>query len=518
MDSTTTLDWCLIECNGSCRLAPNQPTKFDLFNATRASQASSVSFAPVSLVAFPPLASRVTVAPLPGYGVTDNGDDDLGEALREHFCQPRLLHAGDIFFVPHSSADTSGAWLAVLRIDAPRMQDAFSAAVPQLVTCGVVHRGRTALLMQGVAHCSHPGAGWGGAATSFCAPVVPQALIATTSPTPTPTFTPAPPASAGSCIAWSPVTRPRAPGRPRGAAGHVAEALAALRAPLGRARGVFPAVLIHGRAGSGKRTAVASAAAYDGLSVVEVDAALLPLTTDAARRQRGGGIAAVAAEEVLAAVEEARPCVVHVRHADALLLDPQKAPSVIEPHTAQLVAALTSVKSALRAAWLAADPAGLTDDHSVVLVFSFSVNDVHAIPLAVRDAFTCVAQVRSPSPVAVLRFLQRSLERKLAVDSGARDAVCREAAGPLSGAPWRTVAAFSSYVITEAYSRSSSGPSLSPPCPLPPLTASAVAAAMARLAALNPALADAPAIPDVRYEDVGGADDAKRAIVDMVRF
>lgn len=524
--------WHVLECRGTNRITPSTPTVYDVFNLARVAPVSegvehgpssakrpagtppphsaSVFSAPVSLIDLPPSASRVIVAPLPGC-VSESGDDDLGDGLREYFGQARLLHVGDIFFVPSSSSHVAGAWLAVIRIDSPAASESLSTAAPRLVACGVVHRERTALLLQGVAHCCRPGQGWGADSNSFIAPVVSMPSPLSRDRTH--------PAEAGnpSCVVWSPLPPLSAHRRLFGAAGRVSDALATLRAPLGRARGEFPAVLLYSRAGSGKRAAVARASAFHGLSLVEVDAALLSLTVDA--RRLSGGLAAAAAKEVLELAESAWPCVVLVRHAEALLVGQgaQRAPSVIDPPAAQLVSALAMLKTSLRAAWLAADTDAFADDHAVVLVCSFSVDDVHTIPLIVRDAFTTAACMRNPSSASALRFLQRSLERKFAVDAAARDAVCRAVSGPLSDAPWRTVAALTNYIIEEAMCGSHEVAKATSTS-LPPLLLSSISAAMTRLAALNPALADAPSIPDVRYDDVGGADEAKRAIVDMVRM
>ena len=522
--------WSIFRCGDVFRLVLGQPSVFDHFNASRccSSKSSFNDLAPLNPATVTPLyATRIVVAPLPGHSA-DGDDDDLNDDLREYFASPRLLHMHDVFFVPAAGdASTEGSWIAVIQMDAPGLEAV--EGTPR-ITCGVVQRTRTTLLLQGTAHCCRPGS-HAGLSTSFVAPAIPAALLVAAH---------GPVVARGQssdvpsrlCVpgSWRPIPSRLSEQRPSmvGVSGAVAAALATLRAPLGRARGVVPAVLLHGCDGSGKRTAVARAAARHGLSVVEVDSALLHVTVDARVRRdaAGGGLAAAATADALAAAMAARPCILHIRHLEALLWPRGRPPPAAatasltggssDPLTAQLVAALVDLKASLREKWLAAAPPEPCDDPAIVLVCSVNRPDVHSLPMAVRDVFPSTARVACPPQGAALRFLQQVLESRYTVDKGTRDAVCRAVAGPLVAAPWRTVSAFAGYIVDEARKQALT----SPPGDIesrPPLAQCAVAQATARLMSLNPSLADAPQIPDVRYADVGGADEAKQEIVDMVR-
>lgn len=521
--------WSVFRCSDVFRLILGTPSIFDFFNATRCcrSLSSSSDLATFDPSVTPSYAARVVVAPLPGHSA--EGDDDvLNDDLREYFAAPRLLHMHDVFFVPAvGGASAEGSWIAVTQLDAPGLEAVEGA--PR-IACGVVQRARTTLLLQGTAHCCRPGS-HAGPSTSFVAPAIPQALlVAARGPAVVrgqSSDVPSRPCVVGS---WRPAPSclPEQRSSMVGVSGAVAAALATLRAPLGRARGVMPAVLLHGCDGSGKRTAVARAAARHGLSVVEVDSALLHVTVDARVRRdaAGGGLAAAATADALAAAMAARPCILHIRHLEALLWPRGRPPSAAatasptggspDPLEAQLVAALVALKASLRVTWLSAVPPEPCDDPAIVLVCSVNKPDVHALSVAVRDVFTSTARVACPPRGTALRFLQHALEFKYTVDRGTRDAVCRAVAGPLVAAPWRTVSAFAGYIVNEAKKHAPTSPPGESES-RPPLAQSAVAQATARLMSLNPSLADAPQIPDVRYADVGGADEAKQEIVDMVR-
>jgi AAA+ superfamily predicted ATPase len=465
----------------------------------------------------PAIASRAVIAPLFGSSKTR----DVVGSLTTYFSVNRLVHLGDVFAV--SLSPNSRLWFKVIALDAVPLEILWLDGAQTRVKCGVISSKFTALLMREAVHSARPGARFADLTLreSFSAPVVP---LASGSDHPR-TLRPSEPGR------WQQV--PRFFRQSSDFANRIATALATLRAPLGVQCAKFPSVLLYGDEGCGKRTEVSGAAAFHGLLLSEIDARLLSINEAAGRPSRKQGVTAVDAlsENIAAAVEGGRPCLVHVHGVQSLIEGAVGSPSnqASDPHASRFARALEKALDSLQKHWQQGAEAGKEwiEDNSVVLVCSFSVAGAPAasgacnIPRIVRNVFSDEVHLRNPSPASIATFLQRELQASFAIDSKSRATVIDAITGPLVGASWRTVCAFLSYIIdaanddTESTVADDTVDMIAHDAPRT-LSHEAITVAVKRLSVLNPAVADAPCIPCVRYEDIGGCDDAKRAVADMI--